>query len=65
MINPDPGFWPTFGPLGPTAGPESPRSGPGSKDSAGCTNNQPRRPIPSPIRAHFVFSGRTNKKTKI
>ena len=45
MINPAPGFWPIFGPLGPTAGPGSPGNGPGSKNSAGCTTNQTRRPI--------------------
>ncbi len=50
MINPAPGFWPIFGPLGPAAGPGSPRNGPGSKNSAGCTKHQPRRPILSPIR---------------
>ena len=48
MINPAPGFWPIFGPLGPTAGPGSPGNGPGSNNSAGCTKNQPRRPIVSP-----------------
>ena len=57
MINPAPGFWPIFGPLGPTAGPGSPGNGPGSKNSGGCTKNQPRRPILSPIRGHFVFLG--------
>ncbi len=46
MINPALGFWLIFGPLGPTAGPGSPGNGPGSKNSAGRTNNQPRRPIP-------------------
>ncbi len=35
MINPAPGFWRIFGPLGPTAGPGSPGNGPGSKNSAG------------------------------
>ena len=61
MINPAPGFWPIFGPLGPTAGPGSPGHGPGSKHNAGCTNNQPRRPILSPIRRHF-FGGGTDRK---
>ncbi len=31
MINPAPGFWPIFGPLGPAAGPGSPGSGPVSQ----------------------------------
>ncbi len=61
MINPAPGFWPIFGPLGPTAGPGN---GPGSKIGAGCTKNQPRRPILSPIRRHFVFLGPTAQKYK-
>ncbi len=61
IINPAPGFWPIFGPLGPTAGPGSPGNGPGSKNSAGCTKNQPRRPILSPIRRRFVFLGPTAK----
>ncbi len=55
MINPAPGSWPIFSPLGPTAGPGRSGNGPGTKSSAGCTNNQPRRPIQSPIRGHFVF----------
>ncbi len=57
MIDPALGFWPIFGPLGPTAGPGSPGNGPASKNGAGCTKNQPRRPIISPIRVHFVFRG--------
>ncbi len=61
MINPAPDFWPIFGPLRPTAGPGSPGIGPCSKKSAGCAKNQPRRPILSPIRWHFVFSGPTAK----
>ncbi len=65
LINPAPGFWPIFGPLGPTAGPGSPGKGPGSKNSAGCTTNQPRRRIPSPIRGHFVFLGRPQKDKNI
>ncbi len=64
MINPARGFWPMFGPLGPTAGPGSPGNGPGSKDSAACTKNQPRRPILSSIRGHFVFLGPTGKREK-
>ncbi len=55
MINPAPGFWPIFGPSGPPAGPGSPGNGPGSKNSAGCTKNQPRGPILSPIRGYFVL----------
>ncbi len=62
MINPAPGFWPIFGALGPTAGPGRPGNGPGLKKSAGCANNQPRRPILSPIRGHFVFLGQTAKR---
>ena len=54
-------FWPNFGPLGPTAGPGSPGNGPGSNNSAGCAKIQPRRPIPSPFRGHFVFWGPTAK----
>ena len=61
MINPAPGFWTIFGPWGPTAGPGSPGNGPGSRNSAGCTKNQTRRPILSPIRGHFVFLGPTAK----
>ncbi len=63
MINPAPGFWQSFGPLGPMVGPGSPGNGPGSKNSAGCAKNQPRRPILSPIRGHFVFSGPTPKNS--
>jgi hypothetical protein len=59
MLNPAPGFWPIFGPLGPTAGPGSFGNGPGSKHSAGCTENQPWRSSLSPIREHFVFLGPT------
>ncbi len=55
MINSAPGFWTIFGPLGPTAGHGSPGNGPGSKNSAGSTKNQPRSPILSAIRGHFVF----------
>ncbi len=62
MIKPAPGFGLIFGPLGPTAGPGSPGNGPGSKNSEGCTNNQPRRPILSLIRGHFVISGPTAKR---
>jgi hypothetical protein len=58
-INPASGFGPMFGPLGPTAGAGSRGTGSGSKSSAGCTNNQPRRPILSPIRGYFVFLGPT------
>ena len=36
-------------------------NGRGSKNSAGCINNQPRRPITSPIRGHSVFLGPTAK----
>ncbi len=57
-INPAPGSWPIFGPLEPTAGPGSPGNGPG----AGCTKNQPRRPILRPIRGHFVFLGPSAKR---
>ena len=35
MINPAPGFWQIFGPLGPTAGPGILGNGPGSKISPG------------------------------
>ncbi len=51
IINPAPGVWPIFGPLGHTAGPGSSGYGPGSKNSAGCTKNQPRL---SPIRGQLV-----------
>ena len=50
MINPAPGCWPIFGPLGPTAGPGSLGTGSGSKNSAGCTKDQPRGPLLGPIR---------------
>ena len=50
-----PGFRPIFGPSGPTAGPGSHGTGSGSKDSAGCTKNQPRRPVLRPVRGYFVF----------
>ncbi len=59
MINPAPGFGPNFGPLGPTAGPGSLGNGFGSKNNAGCTKNQPRRPIISPVRG---ASGAGRKK---
>ena len=62
MIDPAPGFWPIFGPLGPTAGPESPGNGPGSTKNAGCAKIQPRRPIISRIIGHFVFLKPTDKK---
>ena len=57
MINPAPGFWPIFGPLGPTAGPGSPGNGPGSKNSAAYTKTQPRISILSPMCWHFVQVG--------
>ncbi len=63
MLIPAPGFWQNFGPLGPTAGPGSSGNGPGSNNSAGGTKNQPRRPILSLIRGHFVFLGPTAKNT--
>jgi hypothetical protein len=62
MINPASGLWSIFSSLGPTAGPGSPGNGHGSKNSAGCTKNQPRRPLISPMRWHFVFLGRTAKR---
>ncbi len=62
MIKPAPGFWPSFGPLEPAAGPGSLGRGSGSKNSAGCTHKQPRRPILSPIRGHFMFLGPTAKR---
>ncbi len=61
MITPAPGFWPIFGPPGPTAGPGSHGNGPGSKNSAGCTKSQPRRPIIGPSRGYFVFWDRPQK----
>ncbi len=64
MINPAPGFWPISGPIGPTAGPGRAGNGPGSEDSAGCIENQPRRPVQSHIRGHFVFLGPTAEGTK-
>ena len=39
-------------------------NGRGSKNSTGCINNQPRRPITSPIRAHFLLLGPTAKICK-
>ena len=53
MKNPAPGFWTIFGPLGPPAGPGSLGNRPGSKNSAGCTKNQPRRPI---LKPHVAFA---------
>ena len=64
MINPASDFGPIFGPSGPTAGPGSLGNGPGLKNSAGCTKNQPRRPIISPICGHFVFLGTDRKHIK-
>ncbi len=61
MIYPAPDLGPIFGHLGPTAGPGSPGNGLGSENSAGCTKNQPRRPILSLIRVYFVFLGPTAK----
>ncbi len=55
MINPAPGFWPIFSPVGPAAGPGSLGTGSGSKHIAGCTKNQPRRPILRPVLGYFVF----------
>ncbi len=54
MINPALGFCPIFGPLGPAAGPGSAGNGPGSNNTAGSAKNQPRGPILSPIRGHFL-----------
>ncbi len=65
MIKPAPGFRLICGPLGLPGGPGSPGNGPGSKNSAGCTRNQPRRPIQSPIRGHFVFLGPTAKRLMV
>ncbi len=62
MINPASGFWTILGPPGPPGGPGSSGNGPGSKKSAGCTKDQPGRPILSPIRGHFVFLGPTAKR---
>jgi hypothetical protein len=59
MINLASGLWPIFGPLRPPAGHGRPGNGPGSKNSAGNTQSQPRKPIISPIRGHFVFLGPT------
>ncbi len=66
MINPAPGFWPIFGPLGPTAGPGSPGTGFGSKSRAGCAKSQLRRPILRFIRGPFLcFRDRPRKYKKI
>ena len=62
MISPAQGFWPIVSPFGPTACAGSPGNGPGSKSSAGCTENQPRRPIMSPICRHFMVLGPTAKR---
>ncbi len=53
MINPASGFRPIFCPPEPPGGSRSP--GNGAIFRAGCTNNQTRRPILSPIRGCFVF----------
>ncbi len=55
MINPALGFWPIFGLLGPTASPGSLGTGSGSKNGAGCTKNQFRRPMQRAVRGYFVF----------
>jgi hypothetical protein len=65
MIDSAPGFRPNFGPLGPTAGPGSSGNGPGSKNSAGCTKQQPRRPIQSPSRGYLSFWDRPQKDKNI
>ncbi len=62
MINPAPGFWPIFGLLGPTAGPGSLGTGSGATNRAGRAKIQPRRPLLSPIRGHFVFVGPIAKR---
>ncbi len=58
MINPAPGFWLIFGPLGPGRAGNSP----GSEKSADCSKNQHRRPTLSPTRGHFVFLGPTAQR---
>jgi hypothetical protein len=57
-----PGFSADFRPLGAHGGPGTLGNGPGSKNSAGCTKHQTRRPIISPIRGHFVFLVTDRKK---
>ena len=57
-VNPAPGFRPTCDP----SRAREPENGPGSQNSAGCTKNQPRRPIIRPTRGHFVFLGPTAKR---
>ena len=64
VINPAPGFWPIFGPLGPTAGPGSLGTGSGSKDGAGCTKHQARKQIICSIRGHRVFGAGRKKITR-
>ncbi len=55
LIDPAPFLRLIFGPSGTTAGPGSHGNGPGSTNSAGCTKNQPPRPVLSPTCGHFVF----------
>ena len=57
MKNPAPDFWTIFCPLRPPAGPGSLGNRPGSNIGAGCTKNQPRRPILKPhvAPAHCVL----------
>ncbi len=58
------GFWSIFGPPGPPGGSGSTGNGPGSKNCAGCTEDQTRRPIISPIRGYLVFGWTDRKKIK-
>jgi hypothetical protein len=44
-----------FRPPGPTLGTGSPENGSGSKTRAGCTTNQPRRPILTPVCGYSVL----------
>ncbi len=55
MINAARVFWQIVGPLEPTAGPGSLGTGSGSKNNAGCTKNQHRKPSLMPVRGYFVF----------
>ncbi len=48
LVNLAPGFGRISALRGPRGGFGSPGNGPGSKKNAGCTSNQPRRPILGP-----------------
>jgi len=46
-------FWPVFGGFSPETDPKTLEIGLSAKNGAECTQNQPRRPIPRPLRGVF------------